>query len=191
MDESAVRLSQLSVSMSRVDEKVAETNTAISKFENLKKAPEMVKDLRRELDEEPSKLKKVYLESLKLEALQLALKKEGDYSQDTFNRINNAINNHLGIVPELVRAVRDVTSRDISQAARDKIHELFERKVEGEFESLNCGVPEDKISKGTAFIMAANHMFINAFEDQMMQRVEELLGDLTQLRVLPYRNLKS
>ena len=39
-----------------------------------------------------------------------------------------------------------------------QIHELFEVKVEGEFESLNCGVPEDKISKGTAFIMAANHV---------------------------------
>eukprot|EP01035_Chromulina_nebulosa_P036839 gene36839-49685_t len=84
----------------------------------------------------------------------------GDYSQDTFNRINNAINNHLGIVPELVRAVRGSPENLVCAfeiVEMQQIHELFERKVEGEFESLNCGVPEDKISKGTAFIMAANH----------------------------------
>jgi len=36
----------------------------------------MVQELRKELDKDPSKLKKVYLESLKLESLQIALKKE-------------------------------------------------------------------------------------------------------------------
>jgi len=37
MDESALKLSQLSNSMNRVDQKIAETNTTISKFESLKK----------------------------------------------------------------------------------------------------------------------------------------------------------
>ena len=51
MDESAVRLSQLSVSMSRVDEKVAETNTAISKFENLKKVQNVKENLQKVIEQ--------------------------------------------------------------------------------------------------------------------------------------------
>ena len=93
------------------------------------RVPEKVDQLRKLLDDEKDgllHLKEVYLESLKLESLRVALMNEikvsrhrkksmsnlnaihaqGDYSQDTFNKIREAVEKHLLIVPELVKAVR-------------------------------------------------------------------------------------
>jgi len=74
--------------------------------------------------------------------------------------------------------------RDISQAVRDKMHELFENKVEGEFDSLKVfASDEDKISRGTAFIMAANHVL------QKIHLFEEVTYSLILLSYLPDSNL--
>lgn len=152
MDESAVKLNILAANINKIDEKIAQTNTAISNYESLKrvhnardnlskviaqveffaKVPERAKELKELLDKNPSSLKEVYIESLKYESLRKALVKEirvsrnrkksvsgrvpmmtsgysghgGDYSEDTFKNIKDAVENHLRIVPELVDEVR-------------------------------------------------------------------------------------
>lgn len=51
MDESTAKLSQLSISMNRVDEKIAETNTSISKYENLKKVHYVKENLEKVIEQ--------------------------------------------------------------------------------------------------------------------------------------------
>ena len=96
MDESTLKLTKLSTNISRIDEKIAHTNTAISNYDNLKKVhnardnlskvitqveffakvPERVQYLRELMDNSPAALKEVFLEAVKLESLRVALMKE-------------------------------------------------------------------------------------------------------------------
>lgn len=145
MDESAVKLSTLSLNINRIDQKIAQTNTMISNFDYLKRVhnardnlskvigqveffarvPDKIDELHTLLNSNPAHLKEVYLESLKLESLRIALMKEikvsrnrkmsvgsathfrsdGDYSESTFSKIREAVVHHLKIVPELVEEV--------------------------------------------------------------------------------------
>lgn len=300
MDESSVKLNILASNINKIDEKIAQTNTAISNYESLKrvhnardnlskviaqveffaKVPERAKELKELLDKNPSSLKEVYVESLKYESLRKALVKEirvsrnrkksvsgrvpmmnggygtgGDYSEDTFMNIKQAVENHLRIVPELVDEVRqrvftnisrlnDLASNspadlvmsfeivemqqeynerrnrvilankgppgdmheDISAIVQDKIRQLLADRVEGEFEGM-ANFNEDKLSKVTALIMSANQvlqkmsifreevlpcmppsyepmlMFIEAFENQFLPRVEEMMKNVESLKV--------
>ena len=95
MEESSAKLEGLSGSIDRVDARIAQTNTVISKYPNVKRVhyaldnlrkvisqveffseiPKRVAELKRELDA-PDKLKKVYLECLQLQAWRSALMKE-------------------------------------------------------------------------------------------------------------------
>lgn len=96
MDESAVKLSTMSTKISKIDERIALTNTAISNYDNLSrihnarenlqsviaqidffaKVPERVNYYRQLLNSSPGKLREVYLEALKLDSLRNALMKE-------------------------------------------------------------------------------------------------------------------
>jgi len=96
MDESTLKLTKLSTNISRIDEKIAQTNTAISNYDHLKKVdharenlskvisqveffarvPERVEFLREKMDNSPASLKEVFLEAVKLESLRVALMKE-------------------------------------------------------------------------------------------------------------------
>lgn len=96
MDESTLKLTKLSANISRIDEKIAQTNTAISNYDHLKKVhnarenlskvitqveffakvPERVEFLRERMDNSPASLKEVFLEAIKLESLRVALMKE-------------------------------------------------------------------------------------------------------------------
>ena len=180
-------------------------------------------------------LKEVYLESLKLESLRVALIKEirvsrnrkrsvsnlnsvhsqGDYSVDTFTKIREAVENHLIIVPDLVKAVRsrvfDCIERmwdlavnapanlvcafeivemqeeynnrrekdklrgesafeNIRSSVKERIQLLLETKVEGEFEALNHFADNEKVSRLSAIIIAANQMFqkLSIFKEEVV-----------------------
>jgi hypothetical protein len=96
MDESTLKLTKLSSNITRIDEKIAQTNTAISNYDHLKKVdnarenlkkvitqveffakvPERVQFLRERMDNNPASLKEVFLEAIKLESLRVALMKE-------------------------------------------------------------------------------------------------------------------
>lgn len=102
MDESATKLTLLSTSIARTDERIALTNTAISNFANLKRAanarenlrkvldqvdffasvPERVAALRDRLAANSLSLKEAYLEAIKLESLRAALIKEMKVSRN-------------------------------------------------------------------------------------------------------------
>eukprot|EP01041_Mallomonas_annulata_P010886 gene10886-22729_t len=96
MDESTTKLDHFTVNMARIDSKISMTNTEISKYDHLKKVhnarenlqktieqveyfariPDRVQQLRVILDQDPSRLKEVYLETLKLESYGTALVRE-------------------------------------------------------------------------------------------------------------------
>lgn len=96
MEESSGKLKDFTETIDRIEERISQTNTTICKYpcikrihyarDNLNKVidqvkfvghiPGRVKELRRILDEQPEKLKEVYLESLKLQAWRSALMKE-------------------------------------------------------------------------------------------------------------------
>ena len=106
MDESTQKLTKLSTNISKIDEKIAQTNTAISNYNHLKKVdharenlrkvitqveffakvPERVEFLKERMDNNPASLKEVFLEAIKLESLRIALMKE---IQVTRNKRNN------------------------------------------------------------------------------------------------------
>lgn len=149
MDESSVKLSKLSSVMHLVDKRISQSNTAISNHENLRrvhnvrdnidkvldqikffaKVPERVNMLKEIIDSDPTRIKEVFLESLRLESLRIALLKEirisrnrrksvisqdsrysqsigRDFSRDTGSKIREAVENHLHIVPDLTRYLR-------------------------------------------------------------------------------------
>jgi hypothetical protein len=96
MDESAVKLTTFTSNMRKVDERIVQSNTDITNYDHLKrvhnakdnvqkvieqveffaKVPERVKYLSEVLNTEEHRLKEVFLESLKLQSLRLALLKE-------------------------------------------------------------------------------------------------------------------
>lgn len=114
MDESAVKLDKLSSNINRIDEKIAQTNTAISKYDYLKrvhnvrdnlskviaqveffaKVPERAKELRALLDKKPASLKEVYLESLKYDSLRVALTKEISVSRSNNSKRKSTSGRH-------------------------------------------------------------------------------------------------
>ena len=89
MSESSEKIDQTYKLVSRIDGRIAETNTCISNYETLKrvhyarenlkkvitqveffaKVPNRVDYLKTILEEEPYRLKEVYIESIKLESL--------------------------------------------------------------------------------------------------------------------------
>jgi hypothetical protein len=101
MEESSGKLDDFTTSIDRIATRIAQTNTAVSKYPNVKRVhyaldnlrkvisqveffseiPERVAVLKRELDA-PDKLKKVYLECLQLQAWRSALMKELQASRD-------------------------------------------------------------------------------------------------------------
>lgn len=115
MDESSVKLTNLSKNINKIDEKIAQTNTSISKFETLKrvhnarenlskviaqvesleKVPERVAYLRSLLDDDPANLKMVFLEALKLESLRISLNKEIRVYQARRKSVVGAPPNHM------------------------------------------------------------------------------------------------
>lgn len=96
MDESSLKLTAFANNMKVTDERIAQTNTYIAKYEYLKRVhnardnlekvisqveffarvPEKVASLREILDSEPHRLREVFLEALKLDSLRTALMKE-------------------------------------------------------------------------------------------------------------------
>ncbi|RYG60651.1 hypothetical protein EON64_19145, partial [archaeon] len=141
MDESVLKLSKLSTNITKIDEKIAVTNTTISNYDYLKRAsnardnmqkvlhqvqffasvPQLVEKLTAKL-QNPASLKEVYLEAVKLESLRAALLKEmkvsrnrrlsvgegltqGEYSEETYQRVRLSVERHLRIVPDLTREV--------------------------------------------------------------------------------------
>jgi len=152
MDESSIELSNLSKTMHRIDERIEHTNSSISNYANLRRVhnvrdnvgkvltqidffarvPERVRQLGDIITSEPTRLKEVFLESLRLESLRVALLKEikisrgrrnsiiggggnggsstglvgSEFSNETGSRIRKAVENHLHIVPDLGRHIR-------------------------------------------------------------------------------------
>ena len=152
MDESALKLTKLSDIIREIDLRIQVTNTVISNYEYLRrvhnvrdnlgrvlanidfftKVPDLVDGLSRALDSDPTQLKEIFLESIKLESLHTALVKEiksnkgrrasvafvegsgrgrgasiysiGDEAQ---RRMIDAVEEHLGVVPALSRKIRD------------------------------------------------------------------------------------
>jgi len=159
MDESVNKLEGISNNVQRIDEKIALTNTTISNYTKLKnvnnakenltkvidqvdlfvRVPDTVQSLVKRLESDPLSLKEVYLETVKLEALRLALLKEirvsrnrrssvgggpttthnnsigGDYSEELSAKVSRAIDVHLGIVTQLMQHVRDLVFDHISR----------------------------------------------------------------------------
>jgi hypothetical protein len=96
IQDSSNKAEEVQQIMQRVDERILQTNTSISRYYNLKRVhnarenlskvisqveffariPDLVNELQEKLNTEPEKLKEVYLESIKLEALREALLKE-------------------------------------------------------------------------------------------------------------------
>lgn len=143
MDDSSVKLDELTANMKQVDERIAATNSTLSDYKWLKnvdkardnirkliaqveffaRVPERVQDLRKMLDSDESKMRLVFLESLKLESLRSAFMKEimvyhnkrsGKGAQDTRitedtdpddDPIPALVRNHLKIVPELSKEI--------------------------------------------------------------------------------------
>jgi hypothetical protein len=103
MEESSGKLTEFTETIDRIESRIVTTNTSIAQYPNLKRIhyakdnlnkvieqvkfvgniPNRVKELRRILDEQPEKLKEVYLESLKLQAWRSALMKELQVRYDT------------------------------------------------------------------------------------------------------------
>ncbi len=149
MDESASKLNTLFASIRKVDEKIYNTNTQISNYEYLTrvhyareninrvltqveffaKVPETVANLNQILDNDPSRLKEVFIQALKLDSLRLALLKEmgmqkgsgarrrtsnadsrgkGDYSEESYNRVKTLLDKHLNVVPDLMKRIRNL-----------------------------------------------------------------------------------
>jgi len=102
MEESSGKLQTFTENIDRIEARIAQTNTVISRYPNVKRVhyardnlnkviaqveffvhiPERVSELRRILDDEPERLKEVYLESLKLQAWRSALMKELQTSRE-------------------------------------------------------------------------------------------------------------
>lgn len=96
MADSSIKLEVLTLNMKKVDERIAATNSTLSAYRFLKnvdkardnitklmkeveffaKVPELVEKLSKDLDSDESKLKSIFIESLKLEALRSAIMKE-------------------------------------------------------------------------------------------------------------------
>lgn len=161
MDESTAKLTRLSETIHEIDQRIMLTNTVISNYEYLRrvhnvrdnlsrvvsnldfftKVPELVATLLNTLETDPTQIKDVFLESIKLESLHSALIKElktnkgrrqsvaaieeaGEWHHDGMTRpgrsssmysstddgqrrIIAAIEEHLSVVPELSRRIRD------------------------------------------------------------------------------------
>ena len=154
MDESAVKLTKLSQTIQEIDTRIMHTNTVISNYEYLRRVhnvrdnvarvisnidfftrvPELVEGLLNTLETDPTQLKEVFVESIKLESLHSALIKElktnkgrresvaafeaessaargrstslYSSSDEGQRRMIAAIEEHLGVVPELARRIR-------------------------------------------------------------------------------------
>lgn len=153
MDESSNKLSKLADTIREIDKRILLTNTVISNYEWLRrvhnvrdnvarvisniefftKVPELVNDLLDTLEKDPTQLKEVFLESIKLESLHSALVKEiktnkgrrasvaamGDgtgrqgrsasiysISDEGQRRMLDAVEEHLSVVPDLSRKIR-------------------------------------------------------------------------------------
>ena len=123
MDEAAEKLSIFSRTMAEVDQKVAETNTDISRFNHLKRSanirenlqrvithidylvavPQKVQALQETLSADPiSKLREVFLDSIKLDSLRGALIKE---IPDSDVELRQTVGEHLKGIPELAKDI--------------------------------------------------------------------------------------
>jgi hypothetical protein len=164
IDESTYKLKEFTENIDWTESRIAQTNTAISAYSNLKcihyarenlnkviaqveyfaRIPDHVAQLRKVLDDDPGRLKEVYVEALKLEAWRAALLNELQvsreskqsssdrrssgggkraptnassksrvqsqtdiYSGEMYARIIGVVGNHLEIVLDLGREVRN------------------------------------------------------------------------------------
>lgn len=154
MDESSVKLSTFSTNLHKIEERINATNTIISSFEYLRRAhfakentakvihqvdffadiPKKVEKLKVLLDEDPTALKDVFLEAVKLDSLRVGLLNEivvsrerrasevvpmkpgGMHSsiQET-NQTRDRIENYLKGVPELMKLVLQRLSGNVER----------------------------------------------------------------------------
>jgi len=151
MDATSSQLSALSKTVTMIDERIYASNTSISNYAYLRRVhnvrdnigkvlsqidffahvPERVSTLKVLIEDEPQRLKEVFLESLKLESLRKELLAQikvsrtrrssvvtmtganaaapfvkGDFSAETGARVREAVETHLHIVPDLARYIR-------------------------------------------------------------------------------------
>jgi hypothetical protein len=129
MDESAVKLSNFMQNMRHVDERINQTNSSIASFENLKRVhnvrdnldrvislidyfsniPDNERKLRETLETDSTKLREVFLESLKLNALRIALMNELRDNEKQF--VETQL--HLRVVPALVETIAQTALENI------------------------------------------------------------------------------
>lgn len=146
MDESAVKLTTFTSNMRKVDERIVQSNTDITNYDHLKrvhnakenvnkvieqveffaKVPERVKYLSEVLNTEEHRLKEVFLESLKLESLRLALLKEMKIGR---NRRASMDNNDPTGSPKLLQRTpplitrESMTGQDVSERVKSVVED--------------------------------------------------------------------
>lgn len=129
MDESSEKLALFSTNLRKIDERIELTNTVISNYPYLSRAhnakentikvksqveffarvPDRVRELEILLDSDSTQLEEVYLETIKLDSLRRGLLDilERGYSDAKYTSIRKAVDNHLSVVPDLMRLVEE------------------------------------------------------------------------------------
>ncbi len=121
MDESSEKLSHFSKIIEKIDEKVSYTNTDISKYFNLKRVNNIRENLTKVINqieyfanipdkhlklcqilEEPAKLREVFIETVQLDSLRIALMQE-IRSDEIFLR--SSVEQYLSSIPNLSRQI--------------------------------------------------------------------------------------
>eukprot|EP01031_Cornospumella_fuschlensis_P044604 gene44604-54547_t len=176
MDESVLKLSKLSTNITKIDEKIAVTNTTISNYEYLKRAanardnvqkvlnqvqffasvPQLVEKLTAKL-QNPAYLKEVYIESVKLESLRAALLKEMKVSRNRRMSVGDGVSagdyseetyqRVRQSVEKHLRIVPDLT-REVWNAVYSSIDRMFD---------LAPNAPEDLVAAFEVVEMQAEY----------------------------------
>jgi hypothetical protein len=174
MDESSVKLSDFSDNMRKVDERITQSNTTISMYENLKRVhhvrdnlskvltqveyfariPEKEEKLRELLMKDRSKLKEVFLESLKLDSLRIALLNE---MNENDKKVRGFVDHYLSVVP--------VLAADVAKRALENISGVDQYSEDDDFFALASKSPADLVM--TFEVLQMHQEYYNRRKDQV------------------------
>jgi hypothetical protein len=175
MDESSTKLEAFTTNLHKIDDRIAITNTVIADYPYLKRAhnardntlrvksqveffakvPDKVRELEELLDTDPSQLREVYLEAIKLDSLRRGLLDilERGYSDAKYSSIRNAVDNHLIVVPDLMKKIEGLLRLNLSR-----------------FYDLGLQSPADLVM--TFEIIVMNQEYIDRRNRQLIRRAE-------------------
>lgn len=175
-------MKKFSETMKSVERKISDTNTSISNYEKLKKVhnvrdnlkkviqfveyfarvPDKEKELHRKLENEPAKLKEVFLESLMLDANRVALMKEIKHHESD---LRDFVESHVTIVPRL--------AKDVANAAVDNLGIVgIDALEEKDFLDLALESPADLTM--TFEVIEMHQEYYDRRKDQIFKRLKKI-----------------